>query len=161
MEKDINLVGDVDERMLNHFLTEVQNAGSEISILNISLATDGGCLYTGFGIYDTIQFLKSQDVIVNVVVIGKCFSAGVIILQAATKRACTTNSQFLIHYGIDSTQSDTEKKHNNAVDKRMRKLISDRVKVTKRTLNTWFKQETYFNSEEALERGLIDGVIGE
>lgn len=155
MSTPIRIIGDIDDRMVEQFLKQLKpQREKEITII---LTTDGGCVYSAFAIYDLIK-LNRDNFTFKIVAAGKCFSAGNIIMQAADVREALPNTEFLIHYGFDASTSDTEKRHNNKMDKRIRKTISEKVNVTKRTLNTWFKQETYLGAQEAVNKGLIDRI---
>ncbi len=151
----IYLVGDVDDEMYSNLMTGLTalEASSEITIV---LNTEGGDFYQGLAIYDAIKFFASGGVEVKIVCSGPVMSAGAVILQAATKRVAFDNSYIMIHYGVDSNSSSTDAAHNRELLRLMQNIIAERVSVKKRTVNSWFKGDTYFNTARALEVGLID-----
>lgn len=152
----IDLIGEVDDKMVLSLVKQLKGTNDKDE-LTVTLCTDGGCVYSALAIYDILNLNKDKYKI-RIVAMGKCFSAGNIIMQAGDVREALPNTEFLIHYGFDMSTSDTEKKHNDKMDKRIRKLIGSRVTVSKRTLNSWFKQESYFSTSEAISKGLIDRV---
>lgn len=151
----IHLYGDVGEKMYETVLKglALMPACDEITY---TLRTEGGNFYDGLAIYDLIRFSGVKS---KIVVIGPCMSAGAIILQAGNERVAMPNAQIMVHYGEDSNASASTAQHNADMLKLMQKIIGERVTVTKRTLNTWFSKDTYFNATQAKKAGLIDRVV--
>jgi len=102
--------------------------------------------------------LKTSDLNINILTHGACMSSGVIILMAGNKRMSMPNCQFLVHYGQDSSYSGTEVKHNANITKLMVQIIADGSGKSVRSIKGWIDKETYFNPNQALKAGLIQGV---
>lgn len=129
----------------------------------IVLNTYGGEVYAALAIYDLIKFNGNP---VHIFVNGPCMSAGVWILQAGKSRIATPNSYLMVHEGFESYEgeSKTVKKsleHNKKLARRMRELLLERVNVKEAQVIKWLDRDTYFNMQEALKVGLIDGIAGE
>jgi ATP-dependent Clp protease protease subunit len=121
----------------------------------ISMSTDGGYVSAALAIHDILKARPAAHIIVT----GTCYSAGTIILQGATKRSSTKNSQFLIHFGAESNASKSELAHNRKVEKVMQDIMVARTGKSKTVVSRWMAAETFFMANEALEAGLIDEVV--
>ena len=133
--------------------------------IHLYINSPGGEVNSGFAIYDTIQFLKSEVKVVNA---GLCASIATIINCAVKKenRYSLPNTRFLIHQPlimghIQGQASDLEI-HANEILKTRDKLngILSREcgqpleRVEKDTLRDY-----WMTAEEAKEYGLINHVI--
>jgi len=147
------IVGDVNEEMHRDFF-EVLNT---LSSVTIALATPGGDVETALGIYDLIRRHGKVQIIAN----GLCASAGTLILQAAAHRAATPSSQFLVHFGSESAESEAERKHNKNVERYWLQQFQQRTGASTRKVRKWHAGETFFNAQQALKERLIDEVIDE
>lgn len=156
------LTGEVCEAMsmtVSKFITLMARAQETKGYSpTIVLNTPGGDFYQALGIYDTIRYSEME---VKIVCSSCVMSAGMIILQAAHTRVSYENTQFMIHYGEDGNVSPDSAKHNAKMFELMKTIIGHRVNVKPRTLNSWFKSDTYFTAREAISKGLIDRIAGE
>lgn len=125
--------------------------------VTLMLSTYGGDIYYGFAIYDA---LKAWGGNVKIICNGPVMSAGTIILQAATTRIMMPHSYLLVHFGEELNTDRQTKMHNDALDKRMEKLIAGNVKVQAKTVKKWFSKESYFDARRALDVGLVDRIFG-
>ena len=125
----------------------------------------GGEVNSGFAIYDTIKFIKSE---VKIVCSGLCASIATIILIGAEKenRLSLPNSRFLIHQpllrgGIQGQATDiqihseqilkTRSKINDLLAKECGQPL-DRVSVDT-------ERDYWMDANESLEYGLISKII--
>lgn len=128
------------------------------SRVKIYLNTPGGYLNDGFAIHDLIKLhMPKSTIICN----GAVMSAGVVILCAGDKRLALPNTEFMIHYGSNSSNSPNESRANARSIKQMKEIISGCVSVTPKVINDWFEKETYFSAKQALRAGLVDQIIGD
>ena len=153
MEVALPLVGEVNAYMLEKFLEGVARLSDDDTLV-VHLSTEGGDVSIGIALHDLIK----REGNVTIFVHGACMSAGMIVLAAAKTRVSMPNAQFMIHFGEETNSSPTEAKHNIRISKLMRRLIGNRAKITKRTVNNWFKTNAYFTAKDALEYGLIDRI---
>lgn len=154
--KNIHLIGTVSEDMYHQLLDGLLILKDEPEI-NIFINTYGGDMYQSLAIYDVIKGLRKMEV--NIICVGPVMSAGMIILQAGSKRYASQNSQLMVHYGEDVNDSLTTAQQNKKLFTLMKKIIGERVTVSKRTINNWFKSDTFFTASEAKRYGLIDEVL--
>lgn len=160
MKQIIHLCGDVDEELVKQFFFQLENVFREnVNELKVVLSTGGGDVYCGFAIFDGIQACQKAGIDVTVIATGSCMSAGsMIILQAADKRLATENCTLMVHFGEETNESTSDVKQNNKIFKQMRDLLIKKTNRPSRTVSGWFKRDTYFDTSEALSKGLIDGV---
>lgn len=156
----INLVGDVDIDMFKSLIAQLGQASFETDRFVIRINTEGGDVYQALAIYDTINLISNAGIKVDIHATGAVMSAGMIILQAGTKRLATKNATFMIHYGEEMNNTSESAKHNRNIFKLLKKIMFKHCTVGARTTNTWFKTDTYFNTTEAINYGLIDGIVG-
>ena len=153
----------VAKRVISQLLTlELDKPGAPI---NLYLNSPGGEVNSGFAIYDTIRFMKSEVRIINT---GLCASIATIINIAAKKqnRFSLPNCKFLIHQPLIPGQiygqaSDieihareilkTRQKINELLSKECGQPIAKVEKDTSR--------DYWMNAGEALEYGLITKIV--
>lgn len=163
----VNLYGQVGADQLSHMDNMITYlvAKNKRKPVEIQMNTPGGSVVDGLAIYDMILRKRAQGTPINITVQGASMSMGVIILQAATKRYATPNSQFLLHevsYGSRGHMSQQEdelevaKKMQDTLDEiivaRSGMKIAELKKLTRR-------KDYTISAEEALQHNLIDEVI--
>jgi ATP-dependent Clp protease protease subunit len=135
--------------------------------IQVYLATSGGDVYAGMGIYDAIRLCKNH---VTITVVGECFSMGCIILQAADTRQMTEHSVLMFHEGTDGYGGEhpeiirrwvkfTEKngqRLDNILAKRIREKHPEFKDKKFKEMNVF---DTIMTAEEALHWGLIDNIL--
>lgn len=154
----IFLVGDVDSKMYSYLVAGL-NKLEQSAKLTVVLNTYGGEVYQALAIYDSLRYCVSIGCDVKIVCCGPVMSAGTLILQAATERVAMENSYLMVHYGEDSANSSSDAVHNKELLRLFQKILAERAKVKKRTVNSWFKTDTYFSASRALEVGLVDRLV--
>lgn len=156
----LTLNGEINDSFYLRFMRGMRllSSISTTEPITIFLDTEGGDVYATLGMVD---FLRAYQGEVAVVVCGRAFSAGAILLQAASKgrRYAMPKSSLMVHFGSEENWSKQEASHNERVGLLVRDLFLERVNVTKRTVNRWFEADCYFTAEEALRKGLIDEII--
>lgn len=122
--------------------------------IDLRIATSGGWTDSAFAIVDTMRAIRAP---VNVTAVGGCYSAGTVILAAATgKRAATPNALLSVHVNDYQLGEDT--------DSDVRELARFRD-VYRRYTNIpreWFERsgdnQWYLDADQALEMGLVDEI---
>ena len=153
----------VAKRVINQLLCmEMDKPGAPI---NFFLNSPGGEVNSGFAIFDTIRFLKSDVKIINT---GLCASIATVINIAAKKqnRLSMPNCKFLIHQPLISGQiygqaSDLEIHAKEILKTRQKinELLAKEcgqpfARVEKDTV-----RDHWMNAGEALEYGLVHKII--
>ncbi|KAB8040750.1 ATP-dependent Clp protease proteolytic subunit [Silvanigrella paludirubra] len=144
------------------FALEAADATKEIWLF---LNSPGGEVNSGFGIYDTIRFVRPE---VKIIVTGLAASAATVVLLAAESkhRYSMPNSRLLIHQpliggSIQGQASDIEI-HAKEILKTREKIAELYTKETKQPIERVRKdieRDYWMTAQEALEYGLITKVI--
>lgn len=129
------------------------------------LNSPGGEVSSGFGIYDTLRFIRPT---VKIIVTGLAASIATVILLGADKefRFSLPNSRILIHQplisgSIQGQASDIEI-HANEILKTREKIAQLYHKETKQPLDRIrrdIERDYWMTTEEACEYGLVSRII--
>lgn len=136
------------------------------SIIEIYIHSNGGASSGLSNIYDVIQMISAP---VKTVCLGKCYSAGAVLLASGTKgeRYAMKNSSIMIHGiqagfpipGDDITSSKNYyeflKDHNDSIMKILAHHTGHSLEKVKKDC----KEDVWMNAKQALEYGLIDHII--
>ena len=130
--------------------------------ISIYLNTPGGSVYAGLGIYDTMQFVKSN---VATICTGMAASMGAVLLVAGEKgmRAALPHSRVMIHQplgGIQGQASDIEITAREILKLKdeLYQIISDHSGQTMDKIRQDADRDYWMTAKEALEYGMIDKV---
>lgn len=126
----------------------------------------GGSVTDGLGIIDTMNYIKCP---VSTICVGMAASMGALLLTSGAKgkRFATPNSEILIHQplisgGGISGQTTEIKIHADQMIKtreRINKIISATTGKPIEEVEKDTERDHYMTAEEALEYGLIDGIM--
>ena len=126
----------------------------------------GGSVASGLSIYDTMQYVKPP---ISTVAVGRTASFGTILLMGGTKgrRYALPNARIHLHQpliagrGLQGQATDLDIHAREIL--RLRKVLDELIaKHTGQPLERVEKdtdRDFYLSPEEAIEYGLIDGVI--
>ena len=130
--------------------------------ISIYLNTPGGSVYAGLGIYDTMQFVKSN---VATICTGMAASMGAVLLVAGEKgmRAALPHSRVMIHQplgGIQGQASDIEITAREILKLKdeLYQIISDHSGQAIEKIRQDADRDYWMTAKEALEYGMIDKV---
>ena len=130
--------------------------------ISIYLNTPGGSVYAGLGIYDTMQFIKSD---VSTICTGMAASMGAVLLVAGAegKRAALPHSRIMIHQPMGGAQgqaSDMEitVKEILKLKTELYQIIADHSHNTLERITADSDRDYWMNAQEALAYGMIDRV---
>ena len=146
-------------------LLRMDNDGSGKKI-TIYINTNGGSVYDGLVLCDIIEHLKTET---EVIVLGYAYSMGSIILMSGKNnphviRKCYPFSTALIHGGSayisgSSSQVKDYFKFNEKFEKRIADFIVSHTNLTEDDYAAIERYEAYMDSDEMLEKGLVDEII--
>ena len=146
-------------------LLRMDNDGSGKKI-SIYINTNGGSVYDGLVLCDIIEQLKTET---EVIVLGYAYSMGSIILMSGKNnpnvtRKCYPFSTALIHGGSayisgSSSQVKDYFKFNEKFEKRIADFIVSHTNLTEDDYAAIERYEAYMDSDEMLEKGLVDEII--
>jgi len=132
--------------------------------IEIYINSPGGSFTALTAIYDTMRYIKPD---VRTVCLGQAASAAAVILAAGTKgkRLALPNSRILIHQpateGGYGQSSDIEIQAREIL--RIRSLMEDMLATdtgkSTQEVSRDIERDKYLTAEQALEYGIIDGVL--
>lgn len=133
--------------------------------INLYLTTSGGNVEEALAIYDIIKHSKTP---VDIYVLGKCYSAGFVILGAGKHRFAYPNARFMTHelsYNVSYNRLTTHEDYTNEFresQKQVNKLILSDTNIPREKLEYHYehKKDWFMNAEEALNLGIVDKIIG-
>lgn len=138
-------------------------AHDEITLL---LNTPGGTWDDGMAMYDVINKLKSDVIILG---IGKIYSMGSIIMQAGRERYLMENASMMIHDGSDgycgnSKSFEAWAEYSKKIRYTMYHIYYEKMKkcnskITIKEIEEMCSHDRIFGAKEAVEIGLADEII--
>ena len=138
---------------------ESENAGKDISLY---INSPGGVVTSGFAIYDTMQYLRSE---VTTLCMGTAYSLGSFLLMAGTpgKRIALPHASIMIHQpsgGFQGQATDIEL-HAKEMLRTKQRLVELYAKHCGRDLaevERALERDRFMTPTEAKDWGLIDKV---
>ena len=169
--KRVIVLGEINEKSESFIRTQIVllNLASAEPITLIIDST-GGEIDPSFFIYDTV---KSSIAPIIGIVMGKCYSAAIPILQACTTRLASPHSIFLLHLANTNVRSTYDKNfkkklnikqiYGDYITKESIDIIAKRSGNTPKIIEKWMTDgdlyEIYLPAKEALKRNLIDKIV--
>jgi ATP-dependent Clp protease protease subunit len=135
------------------------------SDIQFYINSPGGSVSAGFGIIDTMKFLRCD---VATTCIGMAASMGAVLLSAGTKgkRAVLQNSQVMLHQPLiggvlqgPATDLGIEAQHMLRLRDRLYKLMSEYTGKTSEQIHRDFDRNKWLFAEEAIAYGCADRVL--
>lgn len=165
--RTIFVSGEVNSELavkVNRQLLAMERANPKAPII-LWIDCPGGEVYSGFSIYDTVQFIQPK---VITVVAGLAASMGSVIALSAEKenRFAMTNSKLLIHQPLiggmlRGSASDIEIHSRDIIDlkKRMHRMYAERTGGKVEKFVELMERDRWVEPSEAVELGLISKII--
>ena len=144
---------------------ESEDPDKEISLY---INSPGGSITDGMGIIDTMNYITCP---VSTICIGMAASMGAALLAAGEKgkRFATPNSEILIHQPLiggqgggisgQATEIKIHADHMIRTREKLNKLLSEKTGQSIETIERDTERDHYMTAQEALEYGLIDGIM--
>ena len=133
--------------------------------IQLYVNSPGGSVSAGFGIVDTMKFLRCD---VATTCIGMAASMGSVLLAAGTKgkRSVLQNSQVMLHQPLiggvmqgPATDLGIEAAHMLRLRDRLYKLMSEYTGKTTEQIHRDFDRNKWLFADEAVEYGVADRVL--
>lgn len=165
--RTIFVSGEVNSELgvkVNRQLLAMERANPKAPIV-LWIDCPGGEVYSGFSIYDTVQFIQPK---VITLVAGLAASMGSVIALAAEKenRLALPNSKLLIHQPLmggmlRGSASDLEIHTKDIIDlkKKMHRMYADRTGGKVEKFVELMERDRWVEPVEAIELGLISKII--
>ena len=164
-ERIIFLVGPVNDSVstlitAQLLFLESENPKKEISFY---INSPGGLVTAGFGIYDTMQYIKPP---VSTLCIGQASSMGSFLLASGEKgkRFSLPNSRIMVHqpsagYQGQATDIEIHAKEILSLKERLNKIYSKHTKKSETEIKKALERDNFMTAHEAKDFGLIDEVV--
>lgn len=139
---------------------DAEDPGKDIFLY---INSPGGSVTAGMGIYDTIQYIKSD---VSTICVGMAASMGAFLLAAGKKgkRFALPNSTIMIHQPLGGAQGQASdiKIHADYILKtreQLNKILSERTGKPLEQVEKDTDRDNFLTADEAKAYGLIDDVM--
>lgn len=137
---------------------EAQDAKKPIYLY---INSPGGSVTDGLAIYDTMEFINAP---VTTVCMGQAASMGAFLLSAGKRRYSLPHGQILIHQpssGVAGQCTDIQIHARQAqfYKDMLNEILAERSGQSVERMAEMTERDTYLTPQQALELGLIDGII--
>ncbi|MGC9069782.1 MAG: ATP-dependent Clp protease proteolytic subunit [Elusimicrobiales bacterium] len=134
--------------------------------INLYINSPGGMVTAGLAVYDTMQFIKAP---ITTICMGMAMSFGALLLAAGTKgkRFALPNARIMIHQPLvwgqgisgQATDIDIENREMQETKARLIKILAKHTGQTEEKIKQDTERNFYMSAEQALEYGIIDGIL--
>ena len=164
-ERVVFVVGPVEDYMANLVVAQLLFLESENPDKDIHLYINspGGSVSAGLSMYDTMQFVKPD---VSTICVGQAASMGAVLLAggAQGKRHCLPHSRVMIHQPIAGFQGqasdiDIHAREVLQTRDRLNRILSKHTQQPIERIEADTDRDNFMSGAEAVEYGLIDGVL--
>ena len=131
--------------------------------INLYINSPGGMVYSGLGIYDTMQYINPK---IATICVGLAASMGAVLLAAGEKgkRAALPNSRVMIHQplgGAEGQASDIEIQAREILwmKARLTEIIAIHTGKSVEQVQADADRNYWLGAQEAKDYGLIDNVL--
>ena len=131
--------------------------------ISIYINSPGGSVTAGMGIYDTMNFIKSD---VSTICVGMAASMAAFLLSSGTpgKRYALPNSEVMIHQPLGGAQGQATEIKIAAerilkLRDKLNKILSKNTKQDIKTVEQDTERDNFMSAKEALNYGIIDKII--
>ena len=164
-DRIIFLGGPIDDDTANLVIAQMLFLEAEDPDKDIFLYINspGGSVSAGLAIYDTMQYLRCECATICV---GLAASMGAFLLAAGAKgkRKALPNSEIMIHQPSGGAQGQATDIRIHAeqiirIKDRLNRILADRTGQPLETIEQDTERDNFMTAQQALEYGLIDGII--
>jgi ATP-dependent Clp protease protease subunit len=132
--------------------------------IQLYINSPGGSVMCGLGIVDLMNYVSSDVVTTN---IGMCASMGSVLLSSGTKgkRSALVHSKVMTHFVSHGTKGNIQDTRIDQMEGEkynyiLFKILAENCGKTFDEMYETSRRDKWFNSDEALNFGLVDEVIG-
>lgn len=165
MERTIWICSPVNSQMSSIIQAQLIYLDSvEKKDITIHVDTPGGSVLAGLGIVDVMNYISSDVATINT---GLCASMGSVILSAGSKgkRSTLINSKVMIHHVSSSTSGVIDDQRISLMESEkynflLMKILAENCGKTFEEIHDSSRRDKWFNSDESLQLGIVDEIIG-
>lgn len=164
-DRIIMLSGPIEDEMANSIVAQLLFLDAQDSTKDIYLYINspGGVVTSGMAIYDTMNFIKAD---VQTIVIGMAASMASVLVSSGAKgkRFGLPHSQVLIHQpsgGAQGQQTEIEIAATEILKTRkmINKILAENSGQSIEQINRDTERDHYLSAQEAVDYGLLDGIM--
>ena len=164
-DRIIFLSNEVNDDIASLIVSQLLFLESEDPSKDISLYINspGGSVSAGFGIYDTMNYIKCD---VSTICVGMAASMGAFLLAGGTKgkRIALPNSEIMIHQPSGGAQGQATEiqiaaEHILKTRERLNRILAENTGQPLEVISRETDRDNFMSAEEAKAFGLIDEVI--
>lgn len=164
----IIFVPEINQETANLIIAQLLFLASEDTKqpIKMYINSPGGSILDGDGIMDTMDFIKSQGVVIETMVVGKAASFGALLLLNGTKghRKVLPRARVMIHQprgGAQGTATDMEIEMKLMLDmkKEINKFVSEASGQPLEWVERHMERDSWFRGQEAVDAGLADILV--
>ena len=163
-DRIIFLSGEINDSLANIVVSELLYLDSlNHEDICLYINSPGGSVTSGFAIYDTMNFIKSD---VRTIVVGMAASMGAFLLSSGArgKRCALKNAEVMIHQVLGGAQGQATDikiaaEHILKIKKKLNSILASNTGQPINKVIRDCERDNYMSSEEALKYGLIDQII--
>jgi ATP-dependent Clp protease protease subunit len=165
MERTIWICSPINSQMASIIQAQLIYLDSlEKKDITIHCDSPGGSVMAGLGIIDVMNYIKSDVATINT---GLCASMGAMILSAGQKgkRSSLLFSRTMIHHVSSSTSGTVDDQRISLMESEkynflLMKMLARNCGKTFDEIHDSSRRDKWLNSDESLEFGIIDEIIG-
>lgn len=131
--------------------------------IHLYINTPGGIITSGFGIYDTMQYIKPD---VATICMGQAASMGAFLLAggAKGKRSALPNSRIMLHQpmgGVEGQATDIKIQADEIIRMKLKlnKILAKNTGKTLKKIEVDTDRNYFMSSSEAKSYGIIDTIL--
>ncbi|NLP34695.1 MAG: ATP-dependent Clp endopeptidase proteolytic subunit ClpP [Clostridiales bacterium] len=139
---------------------EAEDPGKDI---NFYINSPGGSVTAGMAIYDTMNYIKCD---ISTICIGMAASMGAFLLAGGTKgkRFALPNAEIMIHQpsgGAKGQATDIKIVADNIIRirKKLNEILAENTGKPIEVIEVDTERDNYMTAQEAMEYGIIDGIL--
>lgn len=163
-DRVIFIYGEINDTTANLIISQLLylDSLSEEDIF-MYINSPGGSVTSGFAIYDTMEYIKSDVVTIG---LGMCASMAAFLLTCGEsgKRYLLPNTDVMIHQPLGGAQGQASDIQIAAeriikIKERLNSILSQKTNKDINIIEQDTDRDNYFTSAEAKEYGLVDKII--
>ncbi len=164
-DRIIMLTGAIDDNVANSVVAQLLflDAQDNEKDIYLYINSPGGSVTAGLAIYDTMNFINAD---VQTIVIGLAASMGSLLLTAGEKgkRFALPNAEVMIHQPLggaqgQATEIEIAARHILDTKVKLNNMLAEHTGQDIHTIEKDTDRDKFMSAEEALEYGLIDGIM--
>ena len=160
----ILLSGEIDDILANTVVAELLYLDSlSHEDISIYINSPGGNVTSGFAIYDTMNFIKSD---VSTICLGMAASMAAFLLSSGKKgkRYALANSEVMIHQPLggasgQATEIKIAAEHILKTKKKLNEILAKNTGKSIKQIENDTDRDNYLTANDAKDYGLVDKIL--